>query len=685
MADRIETDLIVRAIAEGFDKVNQEQRKIGDEAKKQKSNLDKLKEAWLKVGTAIVTARAAVAAIRKIWDFAEEGAQVRQMGESWDLLTAKLDAPRDLLDQLKVASRGTIGEMQLMTSTATLLAGTSDELGAKLAEATPQLLEIAKAANKLNPSLGDTAFLYESIATGVKRASPLILDNLGLTVKVGQANEAMAKQLGKAVTELTAEEKSMALLEETMRAGENIIRQVGGTTESAADSFARLKTQIQDSADSFKEATFDALGPFFKEMADRMETVDILNTLLDLGAISMVDFIEAMDDAKQTGWDEALKLANEELLVQKERLSEVDAAMGPIDQKLLRLVGLYEDTGEAAGDASKKMKKPLDVLKDYSNEAIGATVVTGMLRDAMADEFISDKEVRAIRAVAASFGTELPESLGESITNFNRLSKEGIDPAKADADDLYDAIIKSVALDGSEINLYVKWHQEGSPPGGGGGGGGGDGPPSSSTPSSSSRTGTSGLAEFQHGGRLPRSGVYSVGERGWEFVIDGVVVPHSMSRRLAALGLRPGSGFALEPGAGNIAGPPPIGGAPSGMGGIPESAGSGGSVTRPSSGGGGTTSASTDATTAGTVHQAASEGAAAVTIPAVKEAVQSVASTVGASSEQSAQQIRTIVQRQIQEQAKSLEVLNQINRAIDNLPDPIADATVAGFAASDLR
>ena len=31
-------------------------------------------------------------------------------------------------------------------------------------------LEIAKAANKLNPSLGDTAFLYESIATGIMRS-----------------------------------------------------------------------------------------------------------------------------------------------------------------------------------------------------------------------------------------------------------------------------------------------------------------------------------------------------------------------------------------------------------------------------------------------------------------------------------------------------------------------------------
>ena len=77
--------------------------------------------------------------------------------------------------------------MKLMSATSTLLAGTSGDLATALGNATPQLLEIAKAANKLNPSLGDTAFLYESIATGVKRASPMILDNLGLTIKIGNS------------------------------------------------------------------------------------------------------------------------------------------------------------------------------------------------------------------------------------------------------------------------------------------------------------------------------------------------------------------------------------------------------------------------------------------------------------------------------------------------------------------
>jgi len=153
-----------------------------------------------------------VIAGKALFDLGERGAIVEQTGESFDFLIEKLELAPDLLDQLSDAALGTVDRMTLMGGVATLLAGTTDELGNRLGNATPQLLEIAKAANKLNPQLGDTAFMFESIATGVKRAQPLILDNLGLTIKVGAANEAMAKELGKSVEALTAEEKAMAIL-----------------------------------------------------------------------------------------------------------------------------------------------------------------------------------------------------------------------------------------------------------------------------------------------------------------------------------------------------------------------------------------------------------------------------------------------------------------------------------------
>ena len=50
--------------------------------------------------------------------------------------------------------------------------------------------------------------------------------------------------------------------------------------------------------------------------------------------------------------------------------------------------------------------------------------------------------------------------------------------------------------------------------------------------------------EYQHGGRL-NTGVAKVGEAGWEYIINGVVVPHQQSKDLARLGLSAGRSFAV--------------------------------------------------------------------------------------------------------------------------------------------
>lgn len=207
-------------------------------------------------------------AVKKAFDFAKAGASITQTAESFDLLLEKVGAAPDLLDQLDKASLGTISKFDLMTSTATLLAGAQGDLATALANSTPKLLEIAKAANKLNPALGDTNFQYQSLALGIKRASPMILDNLGLTLKIGDANEKYAKQLGKTVEQLTAEEQKMALLNATLDAGNVLIEQVGGNVEAAGDKFAQMEANISNLTDNVKVLTYEALGPLVGTLAE---------------------------------------------------------------------------------------------------------------------------------------------------------------------------------------------------------------------------------------------------------------------------------------------------------------------------------------------------------------------------------------------------------------------------------
>lgn len=250
----------------------------------------------------------AVGALRTIaqvgqqaFNFGKEGAEVAQTAESFDRLIDKVGASNDLLAELRAASVGTISDLKLMSATTTLLAGTQGDLATNLANATPMLLEIAKAANKLNPSLGDTAFLYESIATGVKRASPLILDNLGLTIKIGDANAKYAAQLGKTVEQLTAEEQKQALLNATLEAGAVLIEQAGGAAGSATDEYAQFQAAIENAENSFKLLVTGPLGDAVTFFTRRADALNLLNTAFDDGAINILEYVGTLISLGNTG------------------------------------------------------------------------------------------------------------------------------------------------------------------------------------------------------------------------------------------------------------------------------------------------------------------------------------------------------------------------------------------------
>jgi len=220
----------------------------------------------LKSGISLVTGAAQTAGkvIKAAFDFTEEGAAINQTRASFDRLGVSLD-------EMRAKSLGTIDDMTLMSSTLTLTAGASESMQAKLLGAAPELLEIAKAANALNPTLGDTAYMYQSIATGIKRASPMILDNLGIVVNVGKANEVYAAALGKTVEMLTAEEKSTALLNATMEAGQRLIEQNGNTVESSADAWARMRVEIKNATDASKANLAEAVLPLIVGLADQLQ------------------------------------------------------------------------------------------------------------------------------------------------------------------------------------------------------------------------------------------------------------------------------------------------------------------------------------------------------------------------------------------------------------------------------
>jgi len=318
-------------------------------------------------------ATAAFYALNKAMEFGKQGATIDQTRQSFMGLMDSMGIAPTILEEMRAATNNTVDDMTLMSSTMTLVAGTSDRLGSAMVGAAPRLLEIAKAANKLNPTLGDTAFLYSSLATGIKRNSPLLLDNLGLIVKVGAANEAMAKKLGKSVQALSAEEKQMALLEATMEAGERMIDQVGGTTEAAGDSFAAAEVALKNLTDQIKADSYPALVDLFETIgtgigyvSEAYETFTKLNTII------------------------------QSLKAFKTALYTLQDPMEAFNEEFKRQSGLAEEEEKQMARATITIKRQATVwANEYTPETFMATRATEAFTQAQEELTVSAKDLES--------------------------------------------------------------------------------------------------------------------------------------------------------------------------------------------------------------------------------------------------------------------------------------------------
>lgn len=191
------------------------------------------------------------------------GASMRGMIESFDRLTQSIGLAGDaLLDDLRNASAGTIRDMELLRLANTALAGAAGEFGKEFGNKLPKLLEIARVQARATGQSVD--FLFQSLITGIKRGSPLLIDNTGLVLNVTKANQQYADSIGKTVEQLTAEEKQIALLNATATAGQAAIDSLGNIQETAAEKIARIEAIISN--------TFDRLAlavqPAFEQILD---------------------------------------------------------------------------------------------------------------------------------------------------------------------------------------------------------------------------------------------------------------------------------------------------------------------------------------------------------------------------------------------------------------------------------
>jgi len=171
--------------------------------------------------------------------FIERGAKLPAIEGSFKRLAegVKLNADQ-MVASMQVGTSHLVADFDLMQS-----ANKAMLLGLPVTE--QGMGDLAKTATILGRAMGqDATKSLDDLITALGRSSPMILDNLGLTVKVGEANEAYARKLGLAVDQLNPAQQKMAFYEAAMEAARKKTAELGEQSLTLGEIVVSVWTRI---------------------------------------------------------------------------------------------------------------------------------------------------------------------------------------------------------------------------------------------------------------------------------------------------------------------------------------------------------------------------------------------------------------------------------------------------------
>jgi hypothetical protein len=277
--------------------------------------------------------------------YATFAANLFAVGAAWTALSIAADTANLIkgMDQLSVSSgksltnvarqlrdvtEGAISMKAAMTATAQANAG---QLSGD------QFLRLAQVAKNASTALGrDLPESLSRLTLGVVKSQPELLDELGIIVRVTQAQNAYARQLGVSVTSLTAYQKSQAFANEAIKQGEIKF----GAINVEVNPYSKLMASMTDLATSGLNLINTVLGPVAKYLAESPTTLALvmagIATMLVSKAIPAlsewrVGLVKSAEAAAVT----AKKLAETHELFKANAAAQAgDAIMEPLNAKI---------------------------------------------------------------------------------------------------------------------------------------------------------------------------------------------------------------------------------------------------------------------------------------------------------------------------------------------------------------
>lgn len=213
----------------------------------------------------------AVQAIRKvtatIGQLAGQSARLDSMRDAFNKMAATAGASgQELLAAMNEATLGMAKDADLIQSSMTAMMLINQRALGDVTETIPKLAQIATAAAR---ALGeDVGYMFDSIARGIGRASPMILDNIGLTIRLSEVYGSYAAQLGKTAKQLTIVEKQTALTNAVLSQYDDYVNRLGISTGGLATKTKQFQKSIEDLKDTVGQAFMPVVQAFTQVKAD---------------------------------------------------------------------------------------------------------------------------------------------------------------------------------------------------------------------------------------------------------------------------------------------------------------------------------------------------------------------------------------------------------------------------------
>jgi transposase len=324
----------------------------------------------------------ATTAITKLTDgimgFIDTGTKLPAIQNAFDRLAGGVhQSSSAMLASMQTGTEGLVTDFELMQAgNKAMLLG--------LPVTTQSMGQLAETATKLGRAMGqDATKSFDDLITALGRSSPMILDNLGLTVKVGEANDAYAAKLNKTAEQLTDAEKKMAFYEAAMEAARKKTEELGNQTATLGEIATKAWTKVGNVVSAAAAEMNVGLGAAVSSGA---KFSDFLKNVIEFGpamALHLYASAAAVQNLGSAGKDIELT-AGPAISKYEEHLNKLAAVnLKPLtaDQEALAKKGL------ALGDSAEKVAEGLGIslqsVKKLEESQREAATATDKFNDAM--------------------------------------------------------------------------------------------------------------------------------------------------------------------------------------------------------------------------------------------------------------------------------------------------------------